>query len=98
MTYKNTNRRDDNEDSILSLWEQAGWLWRPMDRLRGFDGLLIHPGRGIVLIVENKNGERRWKLTPAEARLRELIGPLYHIVTCIEDARALIEEESKNVT
>jgi hypothetical protein len=66
-----------------------------MDRFAGFDGLLIHPARGVVYICEVKNSHTRWKLTAAEAHLRELIGPLYHIVTCLEDARELIGEEAR---
>jgi hypothetical protein len=89
MTY---SRRDDNEKIIVAYWQDAGYICIPMDRYAGFDMVLIDPVRGRVFLVEVKNWQTRWKLTPAEAKLRENIGKLYHIVTNLDDAAKLILE------
>jgi hypothetical protein len=83
-------RRDDNERVIVAYWQDAGCIWIPQDRYAGFDGLLIDLPHERVYICEIKNWKTRWKLTPAEARLKELIGSLYHIVTNLDDAERLI--------
>ena len=89
MTY-NENRRDNNEAEIVAFWEDHKCFWIPMDRHRGFDGILVDLPHERAYIVEIKNSCRYWKLTAAEAHLRANIGGLYHIITNLEDAEQLI--------
>jgi len=91
MTYKNTNKRDSNEKEIVEFWRACGCIWIPMVPGQGFDGLLIH--HGCVSVVEIKNPETSWKLTPDELELSQRIeaqGGKYHIVEGLAGAASFM--------
>ena len=56
------NRRDENEPSILAVFNAAGWFWQSCDRMQGHDGNAY--GRGNAFEVEIKMPGK--KLTPRE--------------------------------
>jgi hypothetical protein len=85
------NRRDNNEALIIAFWRRVGCIWIPMVPGQGFDGLLI--ARSGTYLVEIKNPETSWSLTPAELELSrrvESIGGEYHIIETLEGAAQLI--------
>jgi hypothetical protein len=91
MTFKHTNRRDDNEQELLDFWRLCGCHWVQMLPGQGFDLLLFH--RSAVYLVEIKNPARKWVLTPDEVKMQELAGDNYHIVENLEQAAKLIGAE-----
>jgi Holliday junction resolvase-like predicted endonuclease len=79
-------KRDANEREIITVARHAGAHVIQMDKSAGFDLLVVH--RSGVHIVEVKNPERKWKLTPAEeaqARRVDRTGQTYNVVECAED-------------
>lgn len=90
MTYLK-NDRDANEAGLVQFWRAMGCHWIPMDRHKGFDGLLV--ARNGVHIVEIKNPARRWNYTPAEVTRKvevEKAGGVYNTIETDEQARKLI--------
>ena len=84
------DRRDNNEAEYVALWHSLGYVWIPWKPGMGADGLLIRPG--YIYVVEIKNGDRNWKLTKSEQRLKddmERIGMQYHICDNYEYAKYL---------
>jgi hypothetical protein len=85
------NKRDANEKEIVEFWRACGYIWIPMVPGQGFDGLLIHHGKPCI--VEIKNPETDWHLTPDEYELSQRIcaqGGEYHIVECLDGAAHLV--------
>ncbi len=87
-------KRDINEQELIKLWRGVGCVVIPMDKSAGFDLLVIH--RGEVHIVEIKDGEKRWRLTPHEREVCTQLGAVnvpYSIVTNRREALELIGAE-----
>ena len=85
------NRRDKNEAEIVAFWRQMGCIWIPMVPGQGFDGLLID--RSGMYLVEIKNPEASWSLTPAELELSRRVEDIsgeYHVIETLEAAAQLI--------
>ena len=93
MTYTD-NRRDSNEAELVAFWRAAGCLWIPMNRLAGFDGLLVVPtkiGSGLFIVEVKRPGHAN--LTQAERELRDKVedmGGCYNVVQTVQDAARLI--------
>lgn len=85
------NRRDNNEARLVELWERSGCIWIPQDRHKGFDGVLLAPNGNHI--IEIKNPDENWKLTPAEEKRKaqlEAAGYVYNIIQTDNDALALL--------
>jgi len=88
MTYSD-NKRDANEPELVKFWRDAGCVWIPMNRLAGFDGLLVDTS-GMYIIEVKQPGKQ---LTMAERARRdevEALGGDYHVIHNIQEAAALI--------
>ena len=86
------DKRDANEGEIIELLRYMGCIVIQMDRHAGFDLVVVTPADGKVHIVEVKNPERKWKLTPAEKTKKEQVeaaGGKYEIVETLADAQRL---------
>ena len=84
-------RRDENEPEIVAALRAVGCAWIPMDKMAGFDGILISPRNGIH-IVEIKNPLKKWKLTEAEQERKadvERAGGVYSVILRADDALLL---------
>ena len=89
MTYTD-NRRDSNEAELVAFWRAAGCLWIPMNRLAGFDGLLVDRS-GLYIVEVKRPGHAN--LTQAERELRDKVedmGGCYNVVQTVQDAARLI--------
>ena len=81
-------KRDANEPAIVQALRRVGCVWIPMDKMAGFDGIVISPRNGTH-IYEIKDPSKRWKLTDAETRRKsevEAAGGLYCVVLSAEQA------------
>jgi hypothetical protein len=88
------NRRDANEGPIVELWRNMGAIWIPQQPGAGFDGVLI--AQNGIHLVEVKNAQTRWKLTPDELALKAIVeatGQRYNVIETIEDAARMIDRE-----
>lgn len=86
------NNRDKNEAALIELWRACGCMVIQMDRMKGFDLIVICPRTGTHL-VEVKNPVQKWTLTDAEKRVQsevESVGGGYNIIETLEQAEALI--------
>jgi hypothetical protein len=88
------NRRDANEGPIVAFWRGFGCFWLPLIPGQGADGVLI--AQNGIHLVEVKNAQTRWKLTPDELALKAIVeatGQRYNVIETIEDAARLIDRE-----
>ena len=86
------NRRDLNEAAIVSFWRCVGCYWIPFVPGQGADGLLF--ALNGVHLVEIKNPETSWKLTPEELALKssvERMGHKYNVIQTLDEAQGLVE-------
>ncbi len=86
------NNRDRNEAALIELWRAFGCFVSQMDRMKGYDLIVICPRTGTHL-VEVKNPERKWTLTKDEARIKaevESAGGVYNIIETEQQARELV--------
>lgn len=91
MTYKNTNRPDQNKDELVAYWRSKGCIVKMMGVNAGFDLLLLSPTGAHI--VEIKNPRRRWSYTAAEDDLRAdcmRLGIRYETITSLLQAAHLI--------
>jgi hypothetical protein len=92
MTFKNTNRRDDNEPELVEFWESCGGLWNPWRPGMGADGLLVDRW-GWPYIVEVKNPKTGLALTKCEREYRDQVekrGGKYHVIATLQQAADMI--------
>lgn len=85
------NKRDTNERELVELWERFGCHWIAMPAGAGFDGVLLAPNG--IHVVEVKNPSYRWKFTPDERIMQDVVenaGHAYNVIETDEQALALI--------
>lgn len=85
------SKRDANERELIRLWRALGAMVIQMDRNAGFDLILVY--RGVIYIVEVKDGSKSWSLTENEEtrkNLFEIAGIPYNIITNEQEALTLI--------
>lgn len=85
-------KRDSNEPAIVQALRRVGCVWIPMDKMAGFDAIVISPRTGTH-IFEIKDPAKKWKLTPAEEKRKaevETAGGLYCIVTTADQALIIV--------
>jgi len=81
-------KRDANEPAIVQALRAVGCIWIPMDRMAGFDAIVISPRTGTHMF-EIKDPAKKWALTPAEQKRKdevEAAGGLYCVVLTVEQA------------
>jgi hypothetical protein len=91
VTVYNDRNPDANEASIRETIVAIGGCFVIMGKHAGFDLVVCFPRTGTH-IVEVKNPERKWKLTPAEIRAKKTIeasGCSYNIVATDDDVMRL---------
>ncbi len=90
MTY--SSRRDANEPALIELWRSLGCLVVQMDRIAGFDLIVLCPRTGFH-IVEVKDGSKKWTTTDREEEMIaavQAVGGNYWIVTSEAEALAMV--------
>ena len=89
-----TGQRDKNEKGLRLLISALGGCSIQMHESAGFDLVVIF--RNGAHIVEVKNPEKSWKLTPGEIKKKdevEAAGGVYNIVQGDDDVYDLKEKE-----